>query len=91
MRFIVDLTADRAYLSDSEEEPEFTAGADLLVVEVEPEGPVHDLFLCHFPRVGARVFTDSEDVAAWLLAYGVGIVRPIKVEQECEHRSRLVC
>ena len=91
MRFIVDLTADRAYPSDSKDEPETSGGADLLVVEVEPEGPVHDLFLCHFPRVGARVFTDSEDVAAWLLAYGVGIVRPIKVEQDCEQRSRIVC
>ena len=91
MRFIIDLTADRAYPFDSEEDPEAAGDADLLVVEVEPEGSMRDLFLCHFPRVGARVFTDSEDVAAWLLAYGVGIVRPIKIEQEREHRSRLVC
>ena len=91
MRFIIDLAADRAYLSDSDDEPEASGAADLLVVEVEPEGPVHDLFLCHFPRAGARVFTDSEDVAAWLLAYGVGIVRPIKVAQERENLGRLVC
>ena len=90
-RYVIDLSSDRAYPASSDQDFKTADYDDLLVVDVNPKGAPTDLFLCHFPRAGAKVFTDSADVAAWLLAYGVGIVRPIKVVEEHAHRSRLVC